>query len=498
MTLATLHIDPVAELRRVRAERGRRSFRVFVSMVRPSYELEPFHERICEEIQAWADSPTVYHLLLSCPPGHGKSEYAKLAAAWLFTRDIHHHIAYASYTSDLAVTQLLDLQSILESEEYVAVYGPVLNARRVVTDGKRGAKKTSDYAEHLHGGGWLKAVGRGGSLTGFRVDSAVVDDLLKDDTEASSATVREAAWRWLTRVLLTRKRPGRPLRLLMIATRWHLDDPSARFVARYGQRVREVVFSALKVGPPTELDPREDGEALWPAVATREELEEARELDPEGFAALYQQHPVVEGGNIFKLGWFSERWVSLSALLHQPGEWVQSWDCRNDGKDERTSSRVSAGLWFFPERDPGRVYLVDVRAERWSPDETLLAFDDLQSDPLWSRASVRLIEAKADGKMLLSLRQRRYPGMTPISPSASKVLRARAVTPFTSAGNVILPDAARWLADYLGELTTFPSSPGDDHVDMTSQVLAWRWLVEPDRDAPPPNPLERLKRRMGR
>ena len=38
-------------------------------------------------------------------------------------------------------------------------------------------------------------------------------------------------------------------------------------------------------------------------------------------------------------------------------------------------------------------------------------------------------------------------------------------------GHVLLPQAARWLADYQLELTGFPGSRHDDQVDSTTQAL---------------------------
>jgi predicted phage terminase large subunit-like protein len=56
-------------------------------------------------------------------------------------------------------------------------------------------------------------------------------------------------------------------------------------------------------------------------------------------------------------------------------------------------------------------------------------------------------------------------------PSADKLTRAKAVTPFFAAGNVLLPQGALWLAAYEGELLTFPVAESDDQVDMTSMAL---------------------------
>jgi predicted phage terminase large subunit-like protein len=54
-----------------------------------------------------------------------------------------------------------------------------------------------------------------------------------------------------------------------------------------------------------------------------------------------------------------------------------------------------------------------------------------------------------------------------------KVMRLGAQTAMIENGFVHVPEKAHWLAAYLHELTTFPSSKHDDQADSTSQFLDW-------------------------
>jgi hypothetical protein len=56
---------------------------------------------------------------------------------------------------------------------------------------------------------------------------------------------------------------------------------------------------------------------------------------------------------------------------------------------------------------------------------------------------------------------------------SDKVSRAHAVSPLVEAGKVFLPESAPWLADFLDEATSFPSSAHDDQIDSLTQVLGW-------------------------
>ncbi len=52
--------------------------------------------------------------------------------------------------------------------------------------------------------GSLISVGRGGALTGNRVDCFILDDLYKNAMEGNSPVVRENCWDWYLSVVKTR------------------------------------------------------------------------------------------------------------------------------------------------------------------------------------------------------------------------------------------------------------------------------------------------------
>lgn len=463
----TLHGESIEDFHvRLVAERARRYFLDFIRLVKPTWDLPWFHLRLVREIQSWADSAEPYGLILSLPPGHAKSTYAKLAVAWQLVRDPDHHVAYASYAQTLAEQQVSGLFEILDDEVFISYFGQFLNQKRVVTDESRGSKRTQDYAEIVGHSGWIKAVGRGAGLTGFRVSLAVVDDLLKDASEARSASVERETREWFTRTLSTRKMVDRPLRMLVLATRWGVGDLSGWLLSEQPDRWVEVRFPALKEGDPTPHDPRMEGEALWSSVATSEDLLRQKALDPEGFQALYQQSPVAEGGNLFRSEWLTRRWTTIP---ERDGTWLQSWDLRGGGSASKGSWAVGQ-LWFRPSQSSD-LYLVDQVRGRWSPDETYSVIKKQNEDPLWSQAKAKLVEKKADGVGALSILSREISGLIGILPSSDKETRARGITAYFAASNVILPAEAHWLPDFISELLSFPASQNDDQVDATSQAL---------------------------
>lgn len=453
-----------------------KDFHIFLRQMNPNFAdtMPEFHKKIARDIQDWAESEEPYGLILSLPPGHGKSWLCKHALAWLIARDPSLKIAYASYAQTLADTQLAELYSILDSERYIELFGRKLNDRRVVTDTSKGAKRTQNMAEILGATGCLRSIGRGGGLTGVRLDVGVVDDLFKDAAEARSPAVIRECREWFTRVLSTRDTPGRPYRLMILNTRWSTDDLTGWLLSPDSglqDNWIEVKFPALKEDEPSESDLREPGEALWPIVCDVNKLLSKRKSDPEGFAALYQQSPVIEGGNLFKQDWFVKRWRELPT---REGTWLQSWDLRGGGNQSRGSFAVGQ-LWFKAHQSSD-FYLIDQVRGRWSPTETYDIILSKNTDPLWSKARIKLIEKKADGIGALDYLRDKISGLTPVMPTSDKETRARSTTPYWASLNVILPhdiDEYPWLNSYISEHLSFPACANDDQVDASSQALIY-------------------------
>jgi predicted phage terminase large subunit-like protein len=140
-----------------------------------------------------------------------------------------------------------------------------------------------------------------------------LDDVYKDFNEANSKLIREQAWKWYTTVVRTRLHNDS--QEIIVFTRWHEDDIIGR-LEQSGEKIItlkslsdldnipegawvQINFPALKVGEPTELDPREEGEALWPERHSKEELLAAKALDPVQFECLYQGSPTSAEGLLY-------------------------------------------------------------------------------------------------------------------------------------------------------------------------------------------------------
>lgn len=294
-------------------EGARRKFEWFVRYMKPTYQVTPFHLSFMRILQRFADGG-VKNLIVQAPPQHGKSELSsRMLPAFLLGIAPDTKIAICSYAATIAKDFNRDVQRVIDTEEYHAVFpGTCLNGSNVVTVANN-YLRNSDVFEIVGRTGSLRVVGRGGSLTSKTVDVMVFDDLYKDSQEANSPIVRQAAWDWYTKVARTRLHNDS--RQLIVFTRWHPEDIIGKILETEQVVAVEswadldsipagawvlVNYEAIKAGNATEIDNREPGQALWPARHSLDRLLAQKQLDPVGFQCLYQGDPGNAEGKLYQ------------------------------------------------------------------------------------------------------------------------------------------------------------------------------------------------------
>ena len=284
------------------------TFSEFACEVYPFLDMQAFHCRYYRLLELFAKGQ-VRRLIITMPPQHGKSVGAStLLPAYMLGLNPDMRIAIASYSSMLASKFNRRVQRILESREYGDMFPD--------TSIKQGGRppqyiRTADEVEIVGHDGGLLSVGREGSLTGNRVDCFILDDLYKDAMEANSPIVRDNCWEWYTSVVKTRMHNSS--QELIVFTRWHEEDLIGSIrslepvvdmrswddVERVGDGWLHLNLEAIKTGSPSPLDPRTEGEALWPERQSLVLLEKKRRLDPVRFEAMYQGRPSSRGGQLY-------------------------------------------------------------------------------------------------------------------------------------------------------------------------------------------------------
>ena len=271
----------------LRAELARRNFKNFVLYVFENYEMQWFHEYICQKLTDFSNGK-IKKLMVFMPPQHGKSQLTtRLFPAYQLGKDPNKKIVIASYNATLASRFNIDVQRVIDDMKYHDVFPDTLLNSSNVLKVSESALRNSELFEIVGHKGFLKAVGRGGALTGTPVDIGIIDDPIKDRAEAMSEVIREGLWSWYQDVFETRLHNDS--QQLLIQTRWHENDLAGKLLKRDSDW-DVIVLEAIKENE-KDYDPREFGEVLWDSKHSLERIQKIKETSPITFNSLYQQSP---------------------------------------------------------------------------------------------------------------------------------------------------------------------------------------------------------------
>lgn len=451
------------------------SFSRFLGYINPKYQCEWFHRLIAEHCQMLLEGK-IKNLMVFMPPQHGKSEIiSRNFPAWALGRDPDLKIAGCSYSSDLAEQFSRSIQRTIDDKNYSAIFPDTyLNGSNVRTD-SRGYLRNVDLFETVGHRGFYKAVGVGGSLTGTPVDIAIIDDPVKDANEANSTTYRQRVWDWYNTVLSTRLH--NESRQLFIMTRWHEDDLAGRILRAEPQEWTVLSIPAIcEVEHDGGLSERHIGDALWPQRHSLAKLMKQKARAPRDFSALYQQHPVIEGGNIVKRDWFQT--ISLADFkalrFREPMHFYLDTAYTKKKSDDPSGIIAACRIGNY-------IYIYHAM-QVWKEMPDLLRFlPEYISAHEGNEESKLNIEPKANGLSVVQmLREISTLNVkeTP-TPTDDKECRLRVVSPRVECGRVFLVEGA-WNEEFMDEVCGFPSMPHDEMVDILGYAI--NDLYEEDDD----------------
>ena len=289
---------------------GERNLLSFTRHTLPAFAPAPFHLAYYEVLTRFAMGE-IKKLMITMPPQHGKSEGAtRRLPAFVLGQDPDKRIAIVSYNAIKARKFNRELQRIMDDDRYYELFPQTLLAGQASyqEQGRRSRNyaRNSDECEIVGYQGSFKTIGVGGSLTGEPVDMLIMDDLYKDASSAWSAVIRQNVADWYDTVASTRLHNDS--QQLLVFTRWHMEDLAGRLLEQEGvydpienpQGWLLVSFPAIQNRPPSEQDPRAEGEPLWPERHSLEKLLEIKGRSPTVFESLYQQNPQPSQGLMYE------------------------------------------------------------------------------------------------------------------------------------------------------------------------------------------------------
>ena len=442
----------------------------------PEFKWNWHHKYVCSVLQEWITTDNFPFLMIFMPPQHQKSTMlTEYLPAWAFGHDINYQMLLVMYNSLQAKKYNRKIQRIMCSEEYKKIFPNTrLNDKNVGASAEGSYVKNSDEFEVVGGRGFLKATGVGGGIAGNPAKVALLDDVIKNVEEANSETYRNRTHDWYTDEL--EARIHNDSKIAFTITRRHVDDQAGRLLKRdgvieEGGKWKVIKLPAIKEDNSNPDDPREIGEALFPALHSLDRMLYKQKHEPRTFASLYQQEPYIKGGNMIQGDWF--RRMNEKELPFNMDDVI--WHAVIDGAftDKAKNDATAIGYYHFDKKDK-IVYIRGIKDFRKKlSDAVNFIAEDAPINGLNSNSRID-IELKASGHGLLDLLFTYGFNTMAISDKIvrlGKKTRVEQVEPSLSSGRVVLIESGNWIKPFLYQCEAFPNDKHDDMVDVLCYII---------------------------
>lgn len=435
------------------------SFLGFIKLAYPQFKLAPFHLKLIDTLDKLEKRTLgTNKLLITMPPRHGKSTIATVAfPAYFMMRRSNRRILSVSYGEDLAKTFGRSVRD-LTMEPQLAQAFPNFELNKTSTAADEW--QTTDDGRYF-------ACGVGGGTTGRPANLLIVDDPIKSRPEAESPSRRNTIWNYYTGSLANRLEPeldGTPPIELLIQTRWHPEDLAGRIMNldEWGEDWTHIDFPAISTV--VNEDGTTSEQPLWPERFGLDFLHKMQKRDPRDFAALYQQQPFIQGGNLIKPAWFNymrEQDIPPTPTIIMTADTAFKQQTINDPTVIMTLGMTAQG----------DIYILNIIRERL--DYPALRRRLITENTIWRGRGLRgiYIEDKASGQSIIQ-DLRTMPGVSVIPykfngarDASDKVARVNSILPLIEGGRVFIQEDAPFLDDFIAEVEAFPNAKHDDQVD---------------------------------
>ena len=414
---------------------------------------ENYHQlQMCEALERVVIGD-IKRLIINIPPRSGKTEFAVINfISWCMGNFPDSEFIHASYSKRLATTNTWNARSIMLHETYSEIF----NAPQLRKDSNAKDEFRTEQ------GGIVYATGAEGTITGYGAGKMrdsfggciIIDDPHKAG-EGNSDTMRANVIDWFSTTIESRKNnPDTPI--IIIMQRLHENDLSGFLLnGGNGEKWHHLKIEAIQ-----------DERSFWEEQFPIDDLRRLELSNSYRFAGQYMQNPAPLGGGIFKSDWW--RYYTVMPKLKYRAIYA---DTAQKTKEQNDYSVFQC----WGETLDGQVVLIDQLRGKYEAPELLI-----NARAFWNKhkgnenGTLRhfKIEDKASGTGLIqTLKKERIP-VVGIPRNTDKITRAYDVAPLIESGNVLLPQSADWLADYLLEFTQFPNGNHDDQIDPTMDAIS--------------------------
>ena len=429
------------------------------------------------------------YLIVTVPFRNGKSQIVSRAfPPYAFGRlqDLQPEMILATHGQGLSDDMSRDAQDIIRSEDYRQLFPNVKIDPR-----KAGVQQWRILGSRSK----LNATGLGGGFIGKGANILIVDDYLAGREEAESEAYRKSSWEGFTD-LFTRLGPVHIV--VILATRWHVDDVIGRIKNRNNPDHEDYEASYPKYEIMHYKALQDDGTYLFLERYPKEWYEaQFGTLSPYRIAAELQGEPTLPGGNMLKVDK-----IHFNAEMPDDLVYNRGWDLASS-KEERTGDdpdytfgiclavRITAIRDLMgnqirdSEGEPMYKYVIYIEDGKYCKEEATARDKMIRQAAHEDGPEVwQGIESVGGYKDKFTTMRDIMAGVRVIRKihrHSDKVTYASKLEPVFAAGNVYIgaPKTKPWVRLLIQQLSQFPDGVHDDAVDalynaFELSVTRWR------------------------
>jgi len=424
-----------------------------------SHELQQFYVRLVNGHRP--------KMLLMAPPQHGKSRAVQDFLSWVSGKNNSLRSIFASFSADLGVNTNNVIQRTMDDEKYRLTFP--LTQLSPLQGGERSGRyiRNSNLLEFIDAVGSFRNTTVEGQINGKSLDLGVIDDPIKGRQEAQSPQNRDKVWAWLMDDFFSRFDDNAGM--LMIMTRWHMDDPAGRFIQHF-PNTKVLRYPALATARSIKEnnEPRQIGDVLFPEFKSKEFiLERKGAYTAASWESLYQQDPIIAGGGFFPIAQFK---IVASFSRKDIKRSVRYWDKAGtmDG------GAYTAGVLMHLMND-GMYIVEDVVRGQWDAytRESRIR-QTAEMDAANGRTEQWLEQEPGSGGLESAERSiQNLSGLLAFKDKVTgdKETRAEPYAAQQQGGNIQLLRKP-WNRDFINEHETFPTGKYKDQVDAAAGAFA--------------------------
>ncbi len=437
-------------------------------------------DAICLHLEAVTNGQ-ITRLLMNVPPGSMKSLLTGVIwPAWEWGPRGMPEMRFigTAHEETLAIRDNRKCRDLVKSEWYQNLW-PLellrdLDGKKEFGNSRKGTRQARAFT----------------SLTGVRGDRVILDDPISADNANSAAKLEEARIAF-TETLPTRVNSEKSA-IVVVMQRLNEKDVSGVIADMKLPYVHLCIPMRFEPGRrcTTSIgwtDPRTvEGELMFPerfAEAQVRELETT--LGSYGAAGQLQQRPAPRGGGILKEEWF--RYYTVQPRLDF--RTIHADTAQKTGEENDYSVFQCWGRAIT-----GEAVMLDQIRGKWEAPELLV-----QARAFWIKhvgmpgavtLRAMMVEDKVSGTGLIQTLRREGVPVLAVQRNNDKLSRGYDAAPFIESGNVLLPQDAPWLSEFLGEASTFPGGAHDDQLDpMFDAIKNVQFAPAPKVPTAPPIPM---------